>query len=78
MIVNIKLIYFAAVDCGNLPDPTNGRVVLSGTIFRSTATYQCFSGYTISGTETRTCQDDGEWSGVAPTCIRELTLLGAE
>lgn len=57
--------------CGTLRDPTNGRVIISGTTVYSTATYQCDSGYSISGTFTRVCRNNGEWSGTAPTCKRE-------
>ena len=60
------------MDCGALPDPQFGDVSLSGTFFQSTATYQCFNGYTISGSGTRTCQANGRWSGVEPTCKRKL------
>ena len=60
------------MDCGALPDPQFGDVFLSGTFFQSTATYQCFNGYTISGSGTRTCQANGRWSGVEPTCKRKL------
>ena len=63
------------VDCGALPDPQFGDVFLSGTFFQSTATYQCFNGYTISGSDTRTCQANGRWSGVEPTCNRKYFFL---
>ena len=38
------------------------------------ATYTCAAGYeTLTGNAARTCQSDGTWSGMAPTCsdIRE-------
>ena len=64
--------YTVAVDCGNLANPTNGRVDLTGTIVDSTATYSCDDRFRLQGQSTRTCQDDGQWSGSAPTCERKL------
>jgi formylglycine-generating enzyme required for sulfatase activity len=57
------------VDCGTLSAPSNGTVnTPSGTGRGATATYSCSSGYTLSGTSTRTCGDTGTWAGTAPTC----------
>ncbi len=33
-----------------------------------TATYTCNTGYTLSGSSTRTCQTNEQWSGAEPTC----------
>ena len=55
------------------PPPLNGRVSASG----GTATYTCFTGYTLSVSSRRTCVSSGRWSGNAPTCQRgmfEITL----
>ncbi|XP_064394225.1 uncharacterized protein LOC135341566 isoform X3 [Halichondria panicea] len=57
------------VDCGNLRDPDNGQVSLSGTDFGSRARYRCFSGYTLQGETSRLCEDDGFWTGEAPICV---------
>ena len=62
---------FLAVKCGNLPNPRFGRVDMTGNTVGSTATYSCLPGYTLVGTSTRTCQTSGQWSGVAPVCIRK-------
>ena len=57
------------VDCGSLASPANGQVSLTTTTFGSTATYECDAGYVlVGGEETRTCQENGQWSGTAPTC----------
>ena len=56
------------VDCGQLPDPTNGLVTLTGAVLGSTATYSCDTGFNLVGSTLRTCQANGLWSGSAPTC----------
>ena len=63
---------FIAVDCGSLSHPENGRVdTSSGTIFRKVSTYSCDVGYTLLGTETRTCTESGQWFPDAPYCPSE-------
>ena len=62
----------AVINCGDLSDPSNGQVTLTGTTFGSTATYECDSGSILVGSLERTCQDDGNWSGTDPTCDGEL------
>ena len=58
------------VDCGVLDNPANGRIDVSQTSFGTTATYSCNSGFVLVGKATRTCQANGKWSGVAPTCSK--------
>lgn len=36
------------------------------------AEYSCNTGYLPSGTLSRQCMSDGEWSGNAPSCISKL------
>ena len=35
----------------------------------SRVTYSCNSGYYLVGSGSRTCQQSGNWSGTAPTCV---------
>ena len=56
------------VRCPSLPDPTNGRVNVQGNRPGNRASYTCNSGYELVGQSTRTCQNNGQWSGDAPTC----------
>ena len=58
----------SSVDCGLLPDPDNGIVLLIGTLVGSKAIYSCDPGYTRVGDATVVCQNDGNWAGTA-TCL---------
>ena len=65
------LIYLTmkVVNCGSLVNPDNGQVdTASGTIFGRLATYTCDTGYTLSGSKTRTCGADGMWMPSKPLC----------
>ena len=67
--LHYKSISTVSVDCGSLTDPTNGQVnTSSGTTFGSTATYTCDTGYTLSGSQTRTCGANGMWTPSKPLC----------
>ena len=68
-----------ATSCSALPAVENGMVTYSSDTtepydYRTTATYQCDSGYELTGGDTvRTCTGDGsspvgQWNGTAPTC----------
>ena len=55
--------------CPDLKDPDNGKlVIMTGTLLGDTAGFICNSGFELMGSETVTCQDDGQWSDSAPTC----------
>ena len=48
---------------------TNGTISYSDSLgVDSVATHSCDTNYTLNGDITRTCQNDGTWSGLAPTC----------
>ena len=64
-----------AVDCGDLDDPENGDVDLTGTSFGSRALYSCNRGFTLVGINRRVCQANGQWSGEAPSCARKIIYL---
>ena len=57
-----------SVQCPNLPNPLNGRVNQQGNKPGNRATYTCLTGYELDGNSTRICQNNGQWSGEAPTC----------
>jgi hypothetical protein len=57
------------VSCGPLVNPDNGTVATpDGNAYADVATYACNSGFTLTGSPTRTCQLSGVWSGAAPGC----------
>ena len=68
--VCVHFVGVSAVDCGLLPDPVNGMVSVGGggTTLGSLADYTCNPSYRLVGTDSRQCQENGTWSGEAPTC----------
>ena len=61
------MLRFSAV-CEDLKAPVNGEIVLSGNSPGSTASYSCNEGFELAGPETRTCQQNVQWSGDPPFC----------
>ena len=59
-------------DCGAVQAPTNGRQFVSGTTVGHSVNYTCNPGYNLLGNSSRTCQDNGQWSGTPPSCSRKL------
>lgn len=57
--------------CPPLEDIDNGSVDFADLQPGTIATYTCIPGFLLSGTSTRTCQEDGRWSGEEPTCERK-------
>ena len=64
-----SLFAYSAVDCGDPGTPKNGQRSLSRTIFSYVVTYTCDVGYTRQGSNSRTCQSNGQWSRSVPQCI---------
>ena len=56
------------MQCPILTSPANGRVSVPSRLVDRVASYSCFSGYSLIGTSTRTCQFSGSWSGQQPRC----------
>ena len=54
--------------CPELPSISNGAVRVTGREPGATARYSCDPEYYLNETQTRTCGQDGEWSGKEPTC----------
>ncbi|XP_075238047.1 hig-anchoring scaffold protein isoform X3 [Lycorma delicatula] len=59
-------------ECEELKNPVDGSVVVSGRLFKDKATYTCELGNHVVGLRERTCQADGQWSGSAPVCKKNV------
>ena len=66
---------FSDIDCGDPGTPTNGHRHNFSTVYTSEVLYKCHLGYTILGSDRRTCQSNGEWSGHLPQCNRMFLQL---
>ena len=71
----LDVFLIAAIDCGSPSSISNGNVDISSTTFNSRAGYRCNTGYQLQGSSTRTCQDNEQWSGQAPQCASESSVL---
>ena len=38
--------------------------------YEDTCSFTCNTGYELTGSDTRTCQSDGSWSGNETMCVR--------
>ena len=66
--------YFDIVSCLSLTNPNNGvhRCSLGddGMLsYEDTCSFTCNTGYELTGSDTRTCQHNGSWSGSPVSCI---------
>ena len=65
--------YFLVVPCSSLTDPNNGTInCLQGddgvSSYEDTCSFTCNNGYELTGSDTRTCQSNGNWSGNDTLC----------
>ena len=63
------------MQCDHLSTPANGNVSCSsgrvGVGYeRDTCSFTCNTGYELTGSDTRTCQSNGSWSGIDGVCRR--------
>ena len=66
--------YVYIVQCPGLTDLMNGMIscsLMHSQIFsyEDTCSFTCNTGYELTGSDTRTCQSDGSWSGSPVSCI---------
>ena len=68
---NHGLLFFSVVvNCGAPPALPNGQNHGSDYSYNATVTYSCnAANFKLSGSQERTCQADGQWSGVQPACL---------
>jgi len=67
--------FFSDIQCNNLPTLSNGGMSCSsgsdGVGYEGdTCSFTCNTGYELTGSDTRTCQSDGSWSGSEMMCRR--------
>ncbi len=71
----MSYVLLTVVTCPPLTHPDNGMVITSNSNnYQSSAIYTCTTGFifTASSGGVRMCGADGQWTGDAPTCPREL------
>ena len=67
--------HLLVVNCLSLTDPNNGIINCSLgddniTSYEDTCSFTCDTGYELTGSDIRTCQSDGSWSGSDAICQR--------
>ena len=63
------------IHCGDPGIPKHGqRHGTLSTVYTSEVRYSCLLGYTLQGSDRRTCQYNGEWSGSPPQCNRRFII----
>ena len=63
------------VHCPNLLPPINGTINCTmkengAPSYEDTCSFTCNTGYELTGSDTRTCQSNGSWSGNDTVCRR--------
>ena len=78
--VAMIMCFILLVSCPSLTDPSNGMINCSlgddeVPSYEDTCSITCNTGYELTGSETRTCQSDGSWSGSIAMCSRSEWFL---
>jgi len=63
------------VSCPSLTAPDNGMIQCSGSFVDDICVFTCDDGFQLNGSGTRTCQDDGTWSGTEAVCTEGLYCI---
>ena len=68
-----------SVSCSSLTGPNNGMFNCSlgddrGPSYEDTCSFTCNTGYELTGSDTRTCQNNGNWSGTNTVCRRGMVI----
>ena len=66
-----------SVHCPSLTNPSNGTITCSLGVdgapsYEDTCSFTCNTGYELTGSDTRTCQSNGRWSGSDDVCRRGM------
>ena len=72
----IYILFIVDIQCDDLSVPSNGEITScsSGRVGvgyeGDTCSFMCNTGYELTGSDTRTCQSNGSWSGSDDVCRR--------
>ena len=74
-----NLAFILLASCPSLSDPSNGMISCSlgddrVPSYEDTCSFTCNTGYKLIGSETKTCQSNGSWSGTNVVCTRGNSL----
>ncbi|XP_066279080.1 E-selectin-like [Branchiostoma lanceolatum] len=61
--------------CPTLTAPANGGIQGTSFLFTDVVSFSCNTGYELSGSQSRTCQANQDWTGSQPTCSREFFVV---
>lgn len=71
-MTSYNLLIFLVINCGAPPAIANGQISGSDYSYDAKVTYSCnAANFKLSGSQERTCQADGTWSGTQPACLGE-------
>ena len=75
MYIGILCPCYSSVYCLSLIDPNNGMITCSlgddgVPSYEDTCSFTCNTGYELTGSDTRTCQSNGNWNGSDAMCQR--------
>ena len=82
MIFIIIIMIILLVSCPSLTDPNNGTINCSledygAPSYKDTCSFTCNTGYELTGSDIRTCQSDGSWSGSDVVCSNNTATMSA-
>ena len=75
------LFLYYLVACPSLTDPNNGVIICAlgddgVSSYEDTCSFTCNTGYELTGSDTRTCQSNGNWSGSSDdVCRRGIDII---
>ena len=60
--------FCVAIECDPPAFFVNGKIIGNGTAYGFNLSFLCDAGHILVGSAVRTCQSDGQWSGIEPVC----------
>ncbi|XP_043916972.1 sushi, von Willebrand factor type A, EGF and pentraxin domain-containing protein 1 isoform X2 [Protopterus annectens] len=58
------------ITCSVPDDIKNGKLILNGTTYLSTVSYECDYGFRLQGPSVLQCGDEGKWNDTYPVCVQ--------